>query len=183
MIGMISPSPSSPAPSVAVARPQGCTNFKLQRLARRLGQHYDTEVRKTGLKTSQYSLLSQIERLEPVRPVDLAAAMGMTASTLSRNLQVLVGDGLLEIDAGPDARSRLVRITPIGRAKRAEAQRHWKAAQLALNERLGEARVLELHALLDDTLAQMTATQGEGDGEADAAAAADEDLPRPATRR
>lgn len=168
-----------PAPPAPVARPQGCTNFKLHHLARRVGQHYDAEVRKTGLKTSQYSLLSHVERLEPLRPVDLAAAMGMTASTLSRNLQVLVGDGFLELDAGPDARSRLVRITPAGRAKRAEAQRHWKTAQLALNERLGEARVLALHALLDDTLAQMAATQG--DGEADAADA-DEDLPCPAAR-
>ncbi len=155
--------PTPTVPPVPVARPQGCTNFKLHHLARRVGQHYDAEVRKTGLKTSQYSLLSHVERLEPVRPVDLAAAMGMTASTLSRNLQVLVGDGFVELDAGPDARSRLVRITPTGRAKRAEAQRHWKAAQLALNQRLGEARVLELHALLDDTLAQLAATQREGD--------------------
>lgn len=166
------PEPSAPPQAAAPAvRPQGCTNFKLHHLARRVGQHYDAEVRKTGLKTSQYSLLSHVERLAPVRPVDLAAAMGMTASTLSRNLQVLVADGFLELDAGPDARSRLVRITPAGRAKRAEAQRHWKAAQLALNERLGEARVLELHALLDDTLAQMAATQREGD---DASASPDE---------
>ena len=173
-------SPAQTEPPAPVARPQGCTNFKLHHLARRVGQHYDAEVRKTGLKTSQYSLLSHVERLEPVRPVDLAAAMGMTASTLSRNLQVLVGDGFLALDAGPDARSRLVRITPTGRAKRAEAQRHWKTAQLALNERLGEARVVELHALLDDTLARMAAMQGEGEADA---ADADEDVPRTAARR
>ncbi len=39
-----------------------------------------------------------------------------------------------------------------GRDKRAEAQRHWKAAQLALNETLGVERVLALHALVDDSL-------------------------------
>ena len=43
--------------------------------------------------------------------------------------------------------------TEAGRAKRAEAQREWKQAQLALNARLGEARVAALHALLDECLA------------------------------
>ena len=43
-------------------------------------------------------------------------------------------------------------ITDAGRDKRAEAQRHWKAAQLALNETLGVERVLALHALVDDSL-------------------------------
>ena len=38
------------------------------------------------------------------------------------------------------------------RDRRAEAQRHWKAAQLALNEALGVERVMALHALVDDSL-------------------------------
>ena len=42
-----------------------------------------------------------------------------------------------------------------GRAKRLEAQREWKRAQLALNARLGAGRVAELHALLDDCLATL----------------------------
>ena len=36
--------------------------------------------------------------------------------------------------------------------QRREAQRHWKAAQLALNEALGVERVMALHALVDDSL-------------------------------
>ncbi len=144
---------------IAATVPQGCTNFKLHRLARQLSQHYDAEVRKTGLKTSQYSLLSHIERLGAMRPVDLSAAMGMTASTLSRNLQVLIQDGYVAQLAGPDGRSRLVSITEEGSAKRAEAQRHWKMAQIALNARLGNAQVVALHALIDDTLARLAATE------------------------
>jgi DNA-binding MarR family transcriptional regulator len=146
---------------MALAVPQGCTNFKLHRLARQLSQHYDAEVRKAGLKTSQYSLLSHVERLGPMRPVDLATAMGMTASTLSRNLQVLMQAGYVAQDAGSDGRSRLVSITEAGSAKRAEAQRHWKTAQMALNARLGNAQVVALHALIDDTLVRL-ATTGKG---------------------
>ena len=140
-------------------KPQGCTNFKLRRLTRRVSQHYDRVVASSGLKTTQYSMLSQIEHLGPLRPSDLAAAMAMEASTLTRNLQPLVANGWAEIGPGEDGRSRLVAITARGRAKRLEAQREWKRAQLALNERLGAARVAELHALLDDCLAALSAPE------------------------
>ncbi|HEY8358802.1 MAG TPA: MarR family winged helix-turn-helix transcriptional regulator [Ramlibacter sp.] len=131
-------------------KPQGCTNLKLRQLMRRVAQLYDAEVGKTGLRGTQYSLLSYVARLGPVRPVDLARAMKVDASTLTRNLRPLMAAGLLQLDAGADARSRLVNITPAGRDKRQEAQRRWRVAQEALNQRLGVARVVALHALLDE---------------------------------
>ncbi len=136
--------------------PRGCTNLKLRQLTRRVSQHYDQIVGTCGLKTTQYSLLSFVERLGPIRPGELAGAMEMDASTLTRNLQPLAAQGWVEVGAGSDGRCRVVTVTPAGSAKRAEAQREWKRAQLALNRRLGEARVAELHALLDDCLAEMS---------------------------
>ncbi len=132
---------------------QGCTNFKLRQLMRQVARLYDQELAHAGLKTTQYSLLSHVLRLGPLRPVDLAQAMGLTASTLTRNMQPLVAAGWIELGEGPDARSRLVHLTEAGRQKRTEAQRHWKAAQSNLNEKLGEARVAALHALIDESLA------------------------------
>ena len=137
--------------------PRGCTNFKLRQLTRRVSQRYDRVVAECGLKTTQYSLLSHIDRLGPVRPSDLAKAMAMDASTLTRNLQPLVERGWVHVGAGVDGRSRLVTLTASGRAKRNEAQRAWKRAQLALNAQLGTDRVAELHALIDDCLAVLTA--------------------------
>lgn len=133
--------------------PRGCTNLKLRQLTRRVSQHYDQEMAATGLKTTQYSLLSHVERLGPLRPGDLAAVMEMDASTLTRNLQPLQAQGWVAVGPGSDGRSRLVAITEAGRGKRADAQRSWKRAQLALNERLGLERVAALHALIDDCLA------------------------------
>ncbi len=131
-------------------KPQGCTNLKLRQLMRRVAQHYDAEVGKTGLRGTQYSLLSYVTKLGPIRPVDLARAMKVEPSTLTRNLRPLIEAGLLQQDAGPDARSRLVTVTEAGREKRQEAQRRWRVAQEALNARLGPARVVALHALLDE---------------------------------
>lgn len=139
----------------AGGRLQGCTSFKLRQLTRVVGQHYDTEVGKSGLKTTQYSLLSHLVSLGPVRPGDLARQMRMDASTLTRNLKPLAAAGWLRLEAGADGRSRLVSITAAGREKRSEAQRHWKLAQTGLNHKLGLERVQRLHALIDECLALM----------------------------
>jgi DNA-binding MarR family transcriptional regulator len=146
--------------------PQGCTNSKLRQLMRRVGQHYDLEMAKVGLKTTQYSLLSYALKLGPIRPGDLAQAMTMDASTLTRNLKPLIQAGWIELAAGADGRSRSITITRAGRDKRADAQRHWRTAQEGINRLLGVDRVAALHALVDDSLDLLApASTDEGNGE------------------
>jgi DNA-binding MarR family transcriptional regulator len=143
-------------PAPASVKPQVCSNFKLRQLTRRVSQHYDAELGKSGLKTTQYSLLSHVTRLGPVRAGELARAMTMDASTLTRNLKPLVVAGWVTISAGSDARSHSIAISELGREKRQEAQRHWKAAQDGLNDLLGIDRVRALHALIDSSLALLS---------------------------
>ncbi len=135
--------------------PQGCTNFKLRQLTRLVSQHCEPFFSETGLKTTQYSLLSHIDHLGPLAPGQLAKHMGLDASTLSRNLQLLVSAGLVEQLPGDDARSLRVQVTTAGRAKRAEMKADWKRAQLSVNATLGDERVQRLHALLDECLVLM----------------------------
>jgi DNA-binding MarR family transcriptional regulator len=145
-------------------KPQGCTNMKLRQLMRRVAQRYDAEVGKIGLKTTQYSLLSHVLKLAPVRPGDLARAMTIDASTLTRNLKPLIDGGWVTLEPGADGRSRLVNITPAGRDKRQEAQRRWRVAQESINQTLGVQRVLALHALIDESMELLTPlSDGEDD--------------------
>ncbi len=138
--------------------------MKLRQLMRRVAQRYDAEVGKTGLKGTQYSLLSHVLKLGPVRPGDLARAMTIDASTLTRNLRPLIDAGWVTLDAGADGRSRLVNITPAGREKRQEAQRRWRVAQEGINQTLGVERVLALHALIDESMDMLSPlTDGEDD--------------------
>jgi len=134
---------------------------------RQVGRHYDAEVAKSGLKTTQYSLLSHVLHLGPLRPVDLAQAMGIEASTLSRNLKPMIAAGWLLQGEGPDARSRLIEITDDGRKKRTEAQRRWRAAQENLNELLGVERVMALHTLIDESIALLQAADEVSEGDID----------------
>lgn len=133
-------------------QPKGCTNFKLRRVTRLVSRHYDAALSGCGLKTTQFSLLSVVLHLGPLRPADLAREMDLDASTLTRNLKPLVEAGWLAAGEGADARSRLVAITDAGRVKRAEAQRLWRGAQQKLNDLLGAERVAALHGVLDESL-------------------------------
>jgi DNA-binding MarR family transcriptional regulator len=147
----------------AAPQPRGCTNFKLRQLVRRVTQHYDQALAGVGLKVTQYSLLTHVHRQGPVQPVALAQAMTLSASTLSRNLQPLIAAGWIAVQPGADARSRLLVITEAGRAKRLDAQRRWRNAQEALNARLGVARVVALHAMIDEAMARLDPAHEEGD--------------------
>jgi DNA-binding MarR family transcriptional regulator len=149
------------ASSTPAATPRGCTNLKLRQLSRAVTRHYDAYVAPTGLRNTQYSLLSHVTLLGPIKPSELAARMRVDASTLTRNLQPLVAQGWVTQGPGEDARSRLIEVTSLGREKRAEGQRSWKQAQLALNARLGADRVIALHHLIDDCLAALDAADDE----------------------
>ncbi|HEY1089914.1 MAG TPA: MarR family winged helix-turn-helix transcriptional regulator [Burkholderiaceae bacterium] len=132
--------------------PQGCTNLKLRRLTRLVSARCEPFFSASGLKTTQYSLLSHIDHLGPLPLGQLARHMDLDASTLTRNLQPLLAAGLAEVLPADDARSRLVQITAAGRAMRGEIKADWKRAQLSINAALGDERVQRLHALLDECL-------------------------------
>ena len=146
-------------------KPQGCTNLKLRQLMRRVARHYDAEVGKTGLKGTQYSLLSYVVKLGPIRPGDLAREMKIGASTLTRNMRPLIDAGWLELGPGADGRSRLLGATEAGREKRHEAQRRWRVAQEGINQLFGVRRVVELHALVDECLELLSPLPNEDDDE------------------
>lgn len=136
-------------------KPKGCTNLKLRQLMRSTGQFYDAELRKVDLKVTQFSLLSHVLKLGPLRPTDLASASKLDVSTLTRNLKLLVDAGWITLSPGVDARSRLVTITEAGKEKCHEAQRKWRAAQDQVTALLGHDNVLALHALIDKAMARL----------------------------
>lgn len=157
----------SPAATPPELKALGCTNLRLRQMMRRVAHHYDLEMAKAGLKTTQYSLLTYVLKLGPLRPGELAKGLKISASTLTRNLKPLVDAGWLEVSAGSDARSRTVSITADGRAKREEARHRWKVAQDSLNALLGTERVLALHGLINDSLELLSPLPSEPENEHD----------------
>jgi DNA-binding MarR family transcriptional regulator len=145
--------PEAASPAASPAPPRGCTCAKLRRLSRRVTAVYDRELAAAGLRVTQYSMLSVIQREagEHGMPLTaLAERLDMDRTTLTRNLKPLMTQGWAELVASEaDARLRLARITAAGAAAWQAARPHWKRAQLEVNRTLGDDTVDRLHAWLD----------------------------------
>lgn len=133
-----------------------CTCARLRKLSRRVTREYDVHLARAGVKTTQYSLLTNAAR-SPRTLTDLAAEMGMDRTTLTRNLHPLIAKGWVRLAVGDDPRSRIVELTPAGQATRKAAAAQWKKAQDKLQAALGEKFVLDLHAAVDAALSRLGA--------------------------
>lgn len=131
-----------------------CLCFELRRAARAVSRDYDRWLKPTGLKTTQFSVLSMASGRGPVSITELAEALGMERTSLTRNLRPLEARGLLRVAPEGWKRTRLVEITREGRAVLETALPLWAQAQQALKAELGDGQVEQLKALLAQTGAQ-----------------------------
>lgn len=136
-----------------------CTDAKTHQLARLIRQHYDAELGKVGLRTTQYRLLMEVKAHGPVRPCDLAETLSLSPSTLTRNLKPLVSAGWVGLGPGIDGRTRSVCITAAGRRKCAEGLPHWSVAETRVHHLMGNQNVRALHALIGQCLRSMSAAE------------------------
>ncbi len=116
--------------------PTPCLCAALRQASRAASRFYDAELRETGLRTTQYSLLRLLERLGELRQCDLGERAELDETTLTRNLRPLEKRGWVTIRAGTDRRERLVAITDAGKAKVEEARPAWSRAQEAMRRSL-----------------------------------------------
>jgi DNA-binding MarR family transcriptional regulator len=142
-------------PANSKSKPRGCTNAKLRQVARLMTQHYEQYMLQSGVRITQYSLLSTIYYLGSATPSELARAMHMDNSTLTRNLRLMIEAGWVTQGPGADSRSRKVELSANGLVLRDLASKEWRQAQDALNKKLGIAEVAQLHQLLDISLEKL----------------------------
>ena len=129
-----------------------CTCGSLRKASRRISQFYDTALAPVGIKSTQFSILTEIERGSAVGEVfmhELAAAMVMDRSTLGHNLRPLERDDLLTLRlADSDRRKRHVKLTKKGRATLQRARRLWKTAEARFETIFGKQHAAELRTVL-----------------------------------
>jgi DNA-binding MarR family transcriptional regulator len=109
-----------------------CACRRLRRTARVVTQRYDEALRPAGLRITQFTLLVAVALSEPVRITRLADILELDRTTLARDLRPLTERGLVEVAAGDDRRTRVVRLTGQGRAAIARAYPLWRQAQARL---------------------------------------------------
>ena len=125
-----------------------CNCLALRQAARHLTQVYDRHLAETGLRSTQYSILSKLSRLGPQPIGKLADTMVMERTALGRALRPLERDRLVAVEAGPDARTRSVSLTPKGVARFKAAAVLWRRAQKEFESAYGEDAARSLRVSL-----------------------------------
>jgi len=125
-----------------------CASFNLRKASRLMAQAYDRYLQPSGLNNTQFTLLAVASSRGPISITELAGVLGMDRTTLTRNLRLVEREGLLEVTAGRDARTRDVRLTADGHEALKKAMPLWQAAQTRVVEAFGRAHWRELVAEL-----------------------------------
>lgn len=134
-----------------------CVCFNLRKVTRAVTQLYDEMLRPAGLRGTQFSLLVAVRMAGPVGVTRLAELTVMDRTTLTRNLELLQKQGLIEVAAGADRRSRIVILTAAGNGAIAEALPFWKKAQSHVVNSLGQERWADMLTDLGELVALMDA--------------------------
>ncbi len=87
----------------------------------------------------------------PLRIKDIAARAGITHSAVSQTVAQMSAAGWVALQAGPDARERIVRLTPKAEAALPAIEAHWTAVAGAAAS-LDEEIDLDLEAVLTTAL-------------------------------
>lgn len=131
---------------------ENCAVFNFRKMARAVTQLYESVMRDLDLRATQFTILAVLSHKESFTMNQLAHALVMERTTLTRNLKVLEKRDYVEIRVGDDRRQRIIQLSPEGRDVLNEALPRWRQAQEAMLEAWGDSYPTTLQHI-DQTIA------------------------------
>jgi DNA-binding MarR family transcriptional regulator len=115
-----------------------CAGWNVRLAARRITRFLDGEMAEAGLSIAQFGLMAQVAAASDDSLGSLANRTGMEQSTLTRNLQALAREGLVEIAVVEgNQRRRMVWLTEAGANRLKDAIPVWRKAHKMLASVIG----------------------------------------------
>ena len=115
-----------------------CLCLALRRADRVISQLYNRHISPTGIRGTQFSVLSVVAEHDCITARDLSEGLQMDQTTASRALKPLIRDGYIEAKPAPhDRREKMLCLTKEGRRAYDRAFEAWLEAQEELRDKLG----------------------------------------------
>jgi DNA-binding MarR family transcriptional regulator len=114
-----------------------CVCSTLRMVTRVVTQLYDDILRPSGLRVTQFSILASIARLGEANLKQLEGALAIDQTTLTRSLNLLERNGVIERASHADGRIKAMRLTAKGRRALRVARPLWAQAQDKVLRELG----------------------------------------------
>lgn len=130
-----------------------CALFDLHRASRVLTTLYNGHLRESGMTMALFTLLRNIAALSPAGVTQIADAMLMDRTSVTRLIDPLIKNGYLKSEPGlEDRRVRNISITPAGLKALARSQDAWQEAQQELFKIIGPEQWMAMRRALRDTV-------------------------------
>lgn len=127
-----------------------CAAFNLRRTSRAVTALYDSALAPSGLSSTQVTILIGVAKSEPA-PVGVLAKILLTdRTTLTRNLAILLREGLVSVSPRSAMRRRLVSLTSKGSTALARSVRQWRKIQTDFVGTFDELRWKEMQKALQE---------------------------------
>jgi DNA-binding MarR family transcriptional regulator len=110
----------------------------MRRATRAVSRLYDRELRESGLRGTQFTLLQALHLAGTLTQGDLVSLPCIDSTTLTRSLQPLIDAGWVKSERGEDRRERHLRLTASGERKLQNVLPAWQRAQNAFKKAIGK---------------------------------------------
>jgi DNA-binding MarR family transcriptional regulator len=118
------------------AEPPACANLRKAALV--ATQFYDSVLRSSGLRVTQFTLLQALNRAPGICQKNLAELLGVDSTTLTRTLAGLRRKGWLRSETGTDRRELRLFLMAAGQGEYERVLPYWRSAQRRLRQALGQ---------------------------------------------
>ena len=160
-----------------LAGTSACAAYQFRRTSRAVARLYDAAIAPSGIRSTQFAILTAIAKLQPVPISRVAEILVIDSTTMTRSLRLLEKEGLVEIAPRGVKRQRLLTLTlkaekalavavPLWREAQARflasLGRHWKELQEELEHATEVAVSLETADLNEDTFKRGAGAKASG---------------------
>jgi DNA-binding MarR family transcriptional regulator len=132
-----------------LAGTNACASFVFRKVARAVTRFYDLAFEKFGIRSTQFTILVGVAKTQPTSIGSLSELLLIDPTTLTRTLQRLQKDGLIDISARSKMRQRFVTLTERGRQALARSLPLWRKAQKRFEQMVGQESWTEMRHELE----------------------------------
>ncbi|MCT7637763.1 MarR family winged helix-turn-helix transcriptional regulator [Aliarcobacter butzleri] len=116
-----------------------CTNMR--QISRKITNIYDEFLKPSNLNVTQYSLLSNLKRVQPTKMNDFSKVVKLDRTTLVRNLKPLINLSLIEIKSIDKSKAQLLELSQKGIELQNEGYKYWQKAQEYIEQTINHAEL------------------------------------------
>lgn len=140
---------SGPTRSLDLSGTGSCAAFNFRRTARAVTRLYDLGLEPSGIRSTQFAILTAIAKFQPVAISSIGHILLLDQTTLTRSLRLLEKQGFVGITPRSVRRQRFLSVTEAGAKALAVAIPLWRTVQSNFLTMMGGVEWSELRNELE----------------------------------